>query len=87
MRGYPTLKLTKYEYGILPRDNQIPEGFLNMCELGYRFRYPINGQPLEDKIVGEVVDLNSVISNQTENKVIGSGRGINYYKVEIVEKK
>ena len=86
MTKYPILKLTKYQYGILSRRDQLQDSFLENCEIGYKFRINApDGESLDDKFVGEVVNTEDTIIGRGE-RFISLHRYVNIYKVEIVEK-
>ena len=85
IRAFPVRSLTREEFAKIITADQLPEGYLKTCPIGTWFVCRPNNDVSEVTVVGQVVEGNDLICDQWGSGLGVPARGINRYRVEIVE--
>ena len=85
IRSFPVRRLTKEEFAGIITADQLPDRYLETCPIGSWFVCRPNEDVPVVTVVGQVVDDKDMICDQWGSGLGVPARGINRYRVEIVE--
>ncbi|MCH8748417.1 hypothetical protein IH781_01570 [Patescibacteria group bacterium] len=85
IRSFPVRRLTQEEFSRITTADQLPDRYLETCPIGLWFVCRPNNDVPEVTVIGQVVEGNDLICDQWGSGLALPARGINRYRVEIVE--